>query len=185
MRNLSTTALIILTLGLALLSSCSSAPIEDYSQNKPKISITEFFSGKLSAKGVVKNRGGDVNRYFTATINASWTTKNNILIGTLDEVFYFNDGEEQKRIWTLEQQTDGSFLASANDVVGSHPMFSSGNALFLDYVLTITYNDKPMDIKVEDRMYLVDETTIINESIFYKWGFRVGSVQLTILKEND
>ncbi len=161
-----------------LLASCSTAGLESYAENKPVLDPAEFFNGELKAYGVVKKRNGDVIRYFTADILASWRGNT----GTLDETFYFDDGEIQKRVWTLKGDGAGSYLASANDVVGEHPMAFSGNALFMNYVLRLAYRDSTIDVKVDDKMFLVDERRIINESVFYKWGFRVASVQLVIEK---
>lgn len=48
--------------------------------------------------GVVKNFSGEVIRTFDADISASWDDEG---VGTLDEVFRFNDGEVQTRVWTL------------------------------------------------------------------------------------
>ncbi|MGD8175488.1 DUF3833 family protein [Marinimicrobium sp. ARAG 43.8] len=31
----------------------------------------------------------------------------------------------------------------------------------------------------------MDENTVINQSTLRKWGFRVGSIQLTILRQRD
>ena len=102
--------------------------------------------------------------------------------GLLDETFYFDDGEVQHRQWRLVEQADGSYIATANDVIGEHRMQTAGNALFMEYVLRIPYKDGTIDVKVDDKMFLVSEQRIINESVFYKWGFKVGSVQLVIEK---
>lgn len=166
---------------LSLLMSCSHQGINSYKHNKPALNIKRFFNGALKAHGVVKNRQGDVIRYFSADIKASW--KGNT--GTLDETFLFNDGEQQQRIWTLKENAEGTIIATANDVIGEHPMSIAGNALFMQYILRIDYKGKPLDLSVDDRMFLVTDTRIINESILSKWGFRVGSVQLVIEKQTS
>jgi hypothetical protein len=159
-------------------AACSSQKVSDYKDNSPKLVVSEFFNGKLKAHGVVKNRSGEVIRHFSADIDASWQDG----IGTLDEDFVFNDGEEQKRIWTLTPNKSGEYIATANDVVGKHKMQVAGNALFMDYILTIAYKGSDMNISVDDKMFLVTPQRIINESVFYKFGFKVGSVQLVIEK---
>jgi len=62
------------------------------------------------------------------------------------------------------------------------PMFVAGNALFMKYVLQLAYNGGSLDVTVDDRMFLVTENRIINESIFSKFGIQVASVQLVIEK---
>ena len=157
---------------------CSTPDIQRHANTTPTLSVQDFFNGRLVAHGLVKNRSGEVIRHFSADIRASWKNK----IGTLDERFIFSDGENQQRIWTLTEQVDGSFSAKANDVIGEHPMFLQGNALFMKYVLKLDYNEGTIDVTVDDRMFLVTENRIINESIFSKFGVKVASVLLVIEK---
>jgi hypothetical protein len=139
----------------------------------------EFFNGKLSAHGIVKDRSGRVIRYFSAKINAYWVDG----VGTLDEQFIFDDGEQQTRIWKLEPTGAGKYTATAGDVVGDGAMQVAGNSVFLDYVLRIPYGDGTIDLKIDDRMYLVSERVLLNESIMTKWGFEVGQIALVIARE--
>jgi hypothetical protein len=168
----------IALLGMAL-SACSSVSVEDYTANKPRLVAEEFFDGKLLAHGIVKDRSGRVIRYFTASIDASW----NDGIGTLDESFVFDDGEQQTRVWTLTPGVDNTYVASADDVIGEGKMKVAGNSVFLDYVLRVPYNGDSIDLRIDDRMYLVSERVLLNESIMTKWGFEVGSIILVIEKQ--
>jgi hypothetical protein len=165
-------------LSLGLLQSCSSVPVSEYAGNTPGMVVEEFFNGSLSAHGIVKDRNGKVTRYFNATIDASWVDG----VGTLDEVFIFDDGEEQRRIWKLVKDDFGNYIGSANDVVGSSTLEVSGNSLFLNYVLRIPYDDGTLDLHIDDRMYLVSERVLINESVMTKWGINVGQITLVIEK---
>ena len=120
---------------LAITASCSSISVDEYADNQPRLIAEEFFNGKLNAHGIVKNRAGQVIRYFSATIDAYWTDG----IGTLDERFTFDDGEQQKRIWKLKPLGGGGYTATAGDVVGEAALQVSGNSLFLDYILRVPY----------------------------------------------
>jgi len=168
----------IVLLSLSMLSSCSSVPVSEYADNTPVMVVEEFFNGSLRAHGIVKNRGGKVTRYFNASINAYWVDG----VGTLDEVFTFDDGEEQRRVWKLVRDDAGNYVGSANDVVGSAILKVAGNSLFLDYMLRIPYGDGTLDLHIDDRMYLVSERVLINESVMSKWGFDVGQITLVIEK---
>ena len=163
---------------LAALAACSSVSVEQYAGNEPRFVAEQFFDGKLRAHGIVKDRGGAVIRYFNADIDAWWRDG----IGTLDERFTFDDGEQQTRVWKLEPVGDGLYTATADDVVGEASMQVAGNSLFLDYVLRIPYGDDTIDISIDDRMYLVSERVLLNESIMTKWGFEVGQIMLVIEK---
>jgi hypothetical protein len=160
-----------------MLSSCSATSIDDYAQNSPTLDLHSFFNGSLTAHGVLKDRSGKVSRYFNATINAYW--KNGI--GTLEERFVFDDGEVQLRTWTLTPNGD-SYSATAGDVIGTGTSQVKGNAMQLNYVLGITYKGSPLQLHVEDWMWQVDNKILLNESTLRKWGFKVGSIQLVIIK---
>jgi len=177
MRNLHTKLLIITWLCMGI-TACSGVNVEDYRDNTPTLSPEQFFDGSLTAHGVVKNRSGKVIRYFNASIEASWQED----MGTRNEVFLFDEGERQTRVWTLKPTGSASYAATAGDVVGVGTASYAGNSMFLNYVLQVPYNDSTIDLHIDDRMYLVNETTLINESIMSKFGFRVGSILLVIKK---
>ena len=161
-----------------LLSACSAVTVDDYADNQPRLVAEQFFNGQLVAHGVVKDRAGKVIRYFSASIDASWQDG----IGTLDERFVFDDGERQTRVWTLRSTGDNHYVATAGDVIGDGKMQVAGKSLFLDYVLRIPYDGDTLDLRIDDRMYLVSERVLLNESIMTKWGFEVGRILLVIEK---
>lgn len=160
-----------------MLSSCSATHIDDYQHKSPQLDLHSFFNGSLTAHGVLKDRSGKVTRQFNATINAYWRNG----IGTLEERFVFDDGEVQLRNWTLTPNGE-SYKATAGDVIGAGTATVKGNAMRLDYVLEITYKGSPLQLHVEDWMWQVDNAVLLNESTLRKWGFKVGSIQLVIVK---
>lgn len=161
---------------LALLAACTPVSVQDYADNTPRLELESFFNGRLLAHGVIKDRGGEVTRYFNADIAASWQDG----VGTLDEDFVFDDGSTDKRVWTLTPAGEGRYTGTAGDVIGEGELTLAGNALFLDYVLRVPWGDGTIDLRVDDRMYLVNPDTLINESIMYKFGIRVGEILLVI-----
>ncbi|WP_432468595.1 DUF3833 domain-containing protein [Agarivorans sp. Z349TD_8] len=170
---------LLLIVLLAGLFGCARDDVGAYAANHPQLLLKDFFNGELTAHGIVKNRDGELIRYFNVSMQARWDEQGQ---GTLDEHFEFDDGERQRRIWTLQPQEDGRYLASANDVSQPVSMRISGNALFMEYVLSLQYQGKPLDVNVKDKMYLVNPRTIINESQISKFGFTLGSVSLVIQK---
>lgn len=128
---------------------------------------------------MIKNRAGKVVRYFNADINAYWKGET----GTLEEDFVYDNGETQRRVWTLVRQDDGSYIGTAGDVVGEAIGRVAGNSMFLEYVLEVPYGDGTIDLSMDDRMYLVAPHIIVNESVMYKFGFRVGEVVLVIRRQ--
>lgn len=163
---------------LLFLSACSAPSVSLYEKNQPIFDLQGFFSGPLTAHGILKNRSGEVIRYFNATLEGSW--ENNV--GTLAEVFEFDDGEIQNRTWIMTQDENGQYSATANDVIGKSNIQLSGNALFMKYTLQVPYNDTLIEVKVDDRMYMVKEGVVMNESIMTKFGFEVGYLSIVIQK---
>ncbi len=145
------------------------------------LALDEFFVGDLLAEGIVKDYRGKVARQFNAKIQATWDGG----VGTLVEDFTFNDGEVQRRIWTLTPNGEGGFVGTAGDVIGEGEIRLAGNAMFLEYVLRIPYKDGTLDLTVDDRMYLLNPNTLINQSRLKKFGVLVGEILLIIHKNNS
>ena len=162
-----------------LLSGCASPSLDDYADRSPTLVPEEFFTGELSARGVVKDFSGEVIRTFDADITASW---NDDGVGTLDEVFRFDDGEVQNRVWTLTPSEEG-YHADAGDVVEPGTMRWRGNAIHMNYVLRVAYGDGTLDVRMDDWMYLITPDTLINQTTMSKWGIDVGEVVLVIQKQ--
>jgi hypothetical protein len=164
---------------VAGLMACSQVQVTDYSDARPLLDVEQFFSGALTAHGVVKDRGGKVIRHFNADITAHWEDGT----GTLEEDFVFDDGEKQRRVWTLKPDGEGRYTGTAGDVVGVAKLQQAGNSLFLDYVLRLPYQGSEVDVRVDDRMYLVSPDILINESSLSKFGWRVGNLILVIARQ--
>ena len=53
---------------------------------------------------------------------------------------------------------------------------------FLTFFSWFSYKNSIINVQVDDKMFLVSDTVIINESTLRKWGFNVGSITLTIVR---
>ncbi len=163
---------------IGLLGACGTASIDDHQMAEPSFAPEDFFSGRLTAHGVVRDYSGAATRYFNADITACWENG----VGTLDEAFVFDDGEQQVRIWTLTPDGAQRYIGTAGDVVGEGKARWQGNAMFLDYTLRIELKDGPIDVQIDDRMYRVSENVVINESKMRKFGVGVGEILLTLVR---
>ena len=180
MRHLfrSVTGKLTVLLCVLLLTACSTSDVSLYAKNEPKFDLQSFFTGPLTAHGILKNRSGEVTRYFNATLEGRWKGG----VGILAEKFVFDDGEIQHRTWIMTPNEQGEYSATANDVVGSGDIKISGNALFMNYVLQVPYDSDLIDVNVDDRMYMVKEGVVINESVMKKFGVEVGYLTIVIEK---
>ena len=165
----------------ALLSACGTASIDDHQMSEPSFDPEDFFSGILTAHGVVRDYSGAATRSFNADITACWQEG----VGTLDEAFVFDDGEQQVRIWTLTPDGAQRYIGTAGDVVGEGNARWQGNAMFLDYTLRIELGNGPIDVHIDDRMYRVSDNVVINESKMRKFGVGVGEILLTLVRHPE
>lgn len=162
-----------------LISACSSPDINDYTSTSPDLKLEQFFNGTLTAHGVVLDRSGALTRRFSVDLLGTWQEDK----GKLEEWFVYDDGEKQTRTWYLENLGDGNYKGTANDVVGTAMGTAKGSALYWRYQLVINYQGEPLEVTLDDWMFLINEKRLINRTEIIKFGIKVGEVILTIEKE--
>lgn len=163
---------------IMLCTSCSNQSPKIYSQNLPRFDIRNYFTGNLEAYGILKNRSGKVIKTFTVKMKGSWEGN----VGKLEEDFVFSDGKTDRRVWDLKMIDDNNFTGKAHDVVGFANGEQYGNAVRMNYVLTVPVDDKKYDLRIDDWMYLIDGESVINVSEMKKFGFRVASLTIGFKK---
>lgn len=178
MQNLK---LLLVMLSLVLVASCSSVSVSDYEGRQPVLDPRVFFDGKICADGVVRDRAGRQIRQFNAQILATWDEQG---IGTLDEIFEFDDGTET-RIWTLTPTPKGAYRASASDVPEETTMRYAGNVIHMSYLLRYGEPGDTIDLNMDDWMFQVADGVVINETVMTKFGLRVGQVLLVMRQVTD
>jgi len=114
------------------LAACSSTGVTYYADQLPKLVLEVFFDGNLEAYDVVKDWRGRVIRKFEADIIAYWGRG----VGTLEENFIFDDGEIDRRVWTLNPLDQGRYSGIADDVVGESDVAVEGNSAFFVFPIT-------------------------------------------------
>ena len=62
-------------------------------------------------------------------------------------------------------------------------MISKGNTVIIDYTMRVPYNDSTIDINVRDWLHLQEDGVILNHSKMKKFGFEVGELVITIIKD--
>lgn len=123
------------------------------------------------------SRSGELQRYFTADIEATWHKSNS----SLKEAFYWNDGEQQRH-WKFNRRKDGTWLGSAEDVEGMAEMRFSGNSIHMRYPLQLSLGGRTITLTIDDWLFQVSDDIIINKTCISKFEFRLGDVILTIRK---
>ena len=152
---------------------------EDFKNTEPIIKIEEYFEGEVKAWGILQNRNGKVIRQFKANMKGKF--ENNIL--TLEEDFYWKDGEKQKRIWSIEKIDENNYLGTAPDVIGKAKGVSYGSAFKFEYDLMVPFKGKNIKISFDDWIFKQDDKIAINRATLTKFGFKVG--ELTVIFQKN
>jgi hypothetical protein len=159
----------------AILAGCATTDEPRDRTTAPALDIATYFDGAVDGWGMVQDRSGKVLRRFTVRIDGRWDGNR----GTLDEHFLFDDGERQRRVWTLVRDGD-RFRATAGDVVGTGIGVPQGSAFNMRYVLAVPVGGRVWNLDMDDWMWTVDESTVLNRTTMSKFGFRVGEVTLAL-----
>ena len=152
---------------------------KDFIGTKPTIKIEEYFNGQVKAWGLLQNRRGKVTRQFKANMFGKFESD----ILTLEEDFYWTDGEKQKRTWKIEKLDENSYKGSAPDVVGNAKGFQYGSAFKFEYDLLVPFKSKNIKVSFDDWIFKQDEKVAINRATLTKFGFKVGELTVFFLKD--
>ena len=151
---------------------------EDFKGTEPTLNIEKYFEGSVEAWGLLQDRKGKVTRQFKADMFGKF--ENNIL--TLEEEFFWTDGEKQMRVWKIKKIDEHNYIGTAPDVVGEAKGFSYGSAFKFEYDLMIPIKGKNIKISFDDWIFKQDDKVAINRAKLTKFGFKVGELTVFFLK---
>jgi hypothetical protein len=163
-----------LILSMVLLLAGCSSPLDDYTNSTPAFDLKRYFDGELTAWGIVEDYSGKLTRRFCVDIVGRWDNKQ----GQLHETFYYNDGEQQIRIWQVELQPDGTVTGTAGDVVGQARGSAVGAAFNWQYTLTVPIGESEYEFAIDDWMFQLDEARVMNRSYMQKLGVTVAEISI-------
>ena len=182
MRDIKIIRPFLLIISLILITNCSKNNVmkpQDFQSKEPRLIIEEYLSGDVKAWGVLQNRSGKVTRQFSADLNGTWDGKQLIL----NEKFNWDDGEIQKREWTINKIDENNYEGTAGDVVGKAIGYSYGPAFKFEYVLLVPVKGKEMKITFDDWIFKQDDRVAINRATMTKFGFKVAELTVVFVKD--
>lgn len=163
-------SVVLLCLGI---TACS-ASLDDYQNTSPSFDLKSYFSGDVTAWGIVQDISQKTTRRFCVDIIGTWEGNQ----GRLHETFYFADGEEQIRIWELEIAPNGFVTGTAGDVVGTASGSAKGMSFNWKYTLTVPVDGTEYDLHVDDWMFMMDDNRMMNRSYMSKFGVGVAEISI-------
>ncbi len=152
----------------------------DYESNGPKLDFRTVMQGHFLCEGLVYDFRGKVVARFKADMHGEFEGST----GTLKEHFIYASGREDNREWTLSFNDDGSFTATAPDIVGIAIGQQSGNTVKLTYKIKLPQDAGGHVLSATDWMYLTDHGTLINRSEMRKYGIKVAEL-FAVMKHRD
>ena len=155
--------------------------ITDVSQKKPDLILEQYFLGRTFASGIFEDRFGNVRRQFTVDIDGTWDGRTLILT----EDFTFDDGESETRVWTIEKMRPGSYIGTADDVIGVAKGTVLGNTLNWKYDMRLKVGGSRVKVHFDDWMFLQSNGVLINKATVSKLGLDIGRVTIAFTRKAD
>ncbi len=143
---------------------------------EPAIDIRTPLSGPIISEGVIYGPTGKVAGRFVADMLGTFDGR----AGTLDEEFSFASGAKQRRKWNLTFNNDGTFTATADDIIGQATGRMDGSTVCMRYRLRLEEDAGGHVLDVTDWMYLMENGTVMNRSEMRKFGIKVGELIATM-----
>ena len=160
-------------------TGCVSGPeLAAFDDAPRQLVLEDYFLGETTAYGVFEDRFGKVRRSFKVDITG--TVENGIL--KLDERFFYDDGERDTRIWTIEILGDGEYRGTAGDVPGIAQGSVIGNAFNWKYKVDLKVGDGTWNVGFDDWMYLLEDEVLLNRAYVTRFGIRIGEVTIAFQK---
>jgi hypothetical protein len=163
---------------ILLLNGCETMKLDDFKDRSPKLDLYDYFSGSSRAWGLFEDRFGNVRRQFTVDIEGR--VENGTLV--LEEDFLYDDGERDRRVWTITRDGDDGYVGRAADVVGEARGRVAGNALNWAYEMDLPVGGSTWRVVFDDWMFLQPDGVLINRAKVKKLGLEIGSVTLFFKK---
>ena len=166
---------------LLLLGACGGGRTVDQTIAIPTLDLFAFFEGHTQAWGVVQDWRGRVVRQFVVHIEG--IVDHDKL--TLEEVFDYADGERDFRRWKIRRDSSGGISGTANDIIGAAVGEINGNSLIWRYEMELESEGRRYLVTFDDRLWQVDDDTLINRTYIKKFGLTVAEVSLFMRRSGD
>ncbi len=150
--------------------------VADYAGTRPIFDIRQQLSGPILSEGLIFGPTGRVTSRFVAEMRGEWSGNS----GTLQESFTFASGGTQERKWHLEMTGDGSFSATADDIVGTGSGEQRDGVVRLRYRIRLPQEAGGHVLDVTDWLYLMENGNIMNRSEMRKFGIKVAELIATM-----
>lgn len=163
------------------LSGCSIMKPEDFAGREPTLLIEDYFAGRTKAWGIFEDRFGQLRRQFEVEIEGTWDGETLTLV----EDFVYDDGETERRVWTITKPGEHAYEGRAEGVIGVAKGSAYGNALNWRYDFALNVGGDTWKVSFDDWMFLQSDGVLINRAEVSKFGIKLGVVTIAFRKLGD
>jgi hypothetical protein len=149
----------------------------DYTGTTPVFDVRRHLGGQMLSEGIIYGPTGRVTTRFVAEMDGRWGDDGT---ATLAETFRYASGTTQQREWRITMRPDGSFTATADDIIGEAVGEPSGATLRMRYRIRLPESAGGWVMDVTDWLYLSENGVILNRSQFRKFGIKLAELVATI-----
>jgi len=161
----------------ALMNGFNKPTEMDYLDKGAKIDLKKFFNGDVEGFSILQDKDDKIIGTQTVKINGKWDDNK----GVIQQNFIYN-GAKDSRTWLITTNEDGTFDAIGHDVSAPAKGKQIGNAAQMSYSLLLQENGVKQETKYEDRMYLVDDKSMIIISTLKKGHSPAGKSIISLKK---
>jgi hypothetical protein len=168
----------ILLASIVLKCGCANNRPQDFAGSKTRFELIRFFTGHCRSWGVFENSSGQPQRYFTCNSYGQRDTAGDL---TLTQHFRFSDGKAQLRVWQIHQVDSTHLEATADDIIGVARGVGFGNAVALEYTITLDRHNPMATVHIRQWIYQLEGTdSVMTRLVITKLGLVVVKVSEVI-----
>ena len=165
-------------------SGCSG--VQPSADPQPEMDFLSYFEGKVDGWGVMYDWRGRVTDKFHILMDGKITNRENGDAHLrLDETFSYSDGRTMERYWEVTKKADGTYEAFAPEVPNGVKAVELEDTISFRYTFNAPVGKRVIALKMDDRMWMIDEDTVMNKNVFKKFGIKVGELNILFRKRNE
>ncbi len=158
---------------LLLLAACAGRPsLDGPSMGGPEIALEKFFDGPVVAHGQFQDRFGEVRRRFAVDVDGSWDGETLTLV----EDFRYNDGQTERRVWSLRKTGPDTWTGTAPGVIGAARGETRGDTFNWRYSIDLPDESGGFRADFDDWMWRLDDRRLLNRAYVSRFGVDLGEV---------
>ncbi|MEM9813002.1 MAG: DUF3833 domain-containing protein [Pseudomonadota bacterium] len=157
---------------ILLLGACGRPSLNDPSLGGPKLDLETFFEGEVRGYGQFQDLFGTVRRRFVVDIVGTFDGETLTLV----EDFVYEDGSEERRVWTLQKTGPDSWVGTASGVIGTASGTEQGDVFNWQYEIDLPVPDGTLRVSFDDWMWQLTEDRVLNRAYMERFGVGIGDV---------